>query len=369
MKNVTAYLTQYFNELLVGIGKFNVLLTIVLLFVVISCQNNSIEPLAAEDINIQELLVNSEDEEETQYDLTLLKIGEALGPWINDYENRVLLSEENSISKDGGLKISDAFVNKSLKGRLADKFNAVNNQIKRIESELKYNNVNFKTVLYVPNHKTADFKLAPIIAIGTDIEDEEEDVIPGWYYNKLGNKVYITISEDDAMASKRLVFIINGEATNYTPDQVLASNDKNINARVSANPTFTIDRYSISQRYDRSRRSEYSYVLLYRFANGGWGHPEKREEIREIHKRDINKTFYDDKEIWQVKWVGDVNRLYVATFEHDWWTPKKYVDWGGGIGITVARMKFPWEWYQKFWIDVPRSGTVTISSKGHIVVK
>lgn len=377
MKKFNAYLYGFFNQVLLGIRKFKPLLVGYLIFTTPACQNSSIEPIENKIPPIQELLINSEDEEETKYDLTLLKIAEALNPLLNDYRSRVLLDDENIISEDGELKVSDVFANQSLIESFADrksmntleKTTNIITEVRAIETNLKYHDFSFETVLYIPNYKSANFELSPIIAIGSEIEAEDNDVIVGWYYEESGVKVYITISEDYAITAKRPVFIVNGSATNYSDNQLLVSNDEMINSRVSSNPTFTIDRYSISQRYGRSRRSEYSYVLLYKFANGSWGHPEKREEIREIKKKEINKTFYDDKSIWQVKYVADVDRLYVATFEHDWWTPKKYVDWGGGIGITVARMKFPWEWYQKFWIDVPRTGTKTFYSKGHIVVK
>jgi len=67
----------------------------------------------------------------------------------------------------------------------------------------------------------------------------------------------------------------------------------------------------------------------------------------------------------------DIDRLYVATYEHDWYvSDKKWIDWGGGVGAEIMRSKFANEWYQKGWMDAPKpSMPLVINSKGTLTIK
>ena len=66
----------------------------------------------------------------------------------------------------------------------------------------------------------------------------------------------------------------------------------------------------------------------------------------------------------------DIDRLYVVTYEHDWYTVKKYVEFTGGVGATIMKAKFAHEWYQKGFMDAPKpANPVLVNSKGTVTIK
>lgn len=136
-------------------------------------------------------------------------------------------------------------------------------------------------------------------------------------------------------------------------------------------PVPIIDEYRITERYENDRRSEYYYRLVYLYTNYG-EQVGGLEIIQDMHKNNIGKTFYDDHRIWQIEDpnVNDLRRLYVVTFEREWYTSKKVVVWDDGLVSRCARMRFSDQYYQRFWVDYPTNGiSFTHNEKGRVKIK
>lgn len=315
-------------------------------------------------------MVNSQNSEETLYNQTLLNIANEMESWLLDPVNRKINLDNQKFKSEGELMLLET-IEKSITGRMAK--SKLGSAISELEKLLKYKGINYSASIYVPNHQTADFTLEPIVAIGTDIENSNEDVIPAWYYNHEGYKTIITLSEDEAMNSIRPVYIINGSSQpkNSTSNVTEVTNSSATGSRLEANPYYYLDNYSIAHRYESDNKSEYSYVLGYRRATGGFQYFHHRD-VRKIHKNDLNVVYTSDFHISEVNYLFfDIDRLYVATYEHDWYVAdKKWIDWGNGVGAEIMRAKFANEWYQKGWMDAPKPlNPVVINSKGTMTIK
>lgn len=195
--------------------------------------------------------------------------------------------------------------------------------------------------------------------------EDYEDYIVAWYSDGNGNFQEILINEETAMSTTHPIFIIDN-AESFTETNKYSSNLKG-QASTTGTIRQVIDQYKINYRYDKSRRSEYSYEIVYRYNGGGYSYGGYRTEIREIHKRDIGKMFYNDFDIWQIQHIENLSGINLVTFEYDWWASKKSVYSPGSI-IVQCRMKYNNEYYQSFHIPINQSIT-TSSSKGYIKVK
>ncbi len=213
-------------------------------------ENNRIEEIES----IADLVKIPDNIEETNYNFALLKYGESLDSIMR--EN--LLSKKdikNVLQQDKDeLLLSDLIKKNSLTFESAWK--------------LKYQGIEYKPIIYIPNKKIALYDLSPIIALGCEIEDvDREDVIPGWYYDETGKKVFVKINKEFAQKSKRPILIINGTTPqsynlNSANKEIQKNENININKNTKTNPVTKIDEYSINYRYDKSSRSEYSYKLI-----------------------------------------------------------------------------------------------------------
>lgn len=97
----------------------------------------------------------------------------------------------------------------------------------------------------------------------------KEDIIPAWYFDDKGNKVFLYLDEKTALNSIRPVLIINADKFDETFNYVNIKDhlvEKKINS-IKSIPY--IDEYSISERYDKSKNSEYSYKLVYEYSGDG----------------------------------------------------------------------------------------------------
>ena len=174
------------------------------------------------------------------------------------------------------------------------------------------------------------------------------------------------------MESVRPIIIVNAASTNdETP--IISVNNEFGSFKSTSNITTikaTIDEYKISERYDKSNRSEYSYELLYIYNNGGMQYGGDRTEIKEIHKSDINKLFTGDFEIWQLNYLSNVQWLGMVTFEYDWYASKKPVSLLPYVNANIeCRMKFYDEWYQILVFELIEGTIVEKISKGSIKIK
>src|SRR3972149_8619244 len=354
--------------------KTNNYLIVLFIVILVSCEKSNLLDQDSQFLtysNISELLINPENKDETNFNMVLLQIAESYEQIFENTEFKsqifraAKISDANEVDFSTLEKENNQFAsiyNKSLKSSYF-----IN--IEKLSLNLKYNNVQYDPVVYIPNIKIADSTLNPVIAVGVEVATENgNDIIPGWYYNNKEGKINILINEEFAMNSKRPICIINGVNKTDSSNEILDKKNLKSSKAVVSNPITKIDNYSIAYRYDKSKRSEYSYKLVYVYEDGTFDEGGYREEIREIHKDDIGKTFTNDYEIWQVQYWS-MKGLYFVTFEYDWYTSKKTVYWDDGFGYKVARMSKTDEWYQKCYFDLTPNYNFTIYSKGHIKIK
>ncbi len=253
--------------------------------------------------------------------------------------------------------------------------------LRDIEADMNYQEVNYFASLYVPNIKTADWRLNPVFAVAAEVDmdtEEGEDYIPGWYYDLQGEKVSVAINEENATRLKNPLIIIQNSTTETAAAEGAAAAAKpveptapaaeeNIASVMTSYPYF----YSacITSRYDRSRKSEYSYELVYLYPSGGIQDGGTRTLIKKVHKNDIGDTFYPNFHVWQVDYLN-LNGLFMATFEYDWYASKKTVLINSPLGPqgVGCRMSKSHEWYQRTFFYLSAPCGYTVYSKGHIKI-
>jgi hypothetical protein len=227
--------------------------------------------------------------------------------------------------------------------------------------------------IYIPNIETQNPDLEPIIAVGSELYDYDEDIIIGWNYTISGEQELIYLTEEDAMQNEQPIFIIN--AVPIENDTIGKMNkpvyhntgSKMLNTKhntISA----TIDEYKISERYETSKYSEYSYEMCWLIDGGGIEFSGYRTEIREIHKDDINHLFTNDFEIWQLDWLNNIVEVGLVTFEYDRYAPKHPIMTDMGVPVS-CRMRRSHEWYQNLTFPLIENTIVEENTKGKIKIK
>ena len=93
------------------------------------------------------------------------------------------------------------------------------------------------------------------------------------------------------------------------------------------------------------------------------------QKLMKYIKMIFGVTFTNDFNVWQISSYSDLSRVYMVTFEYDWYASKKVIFFGGGVFGKIARMKHDNEWYQKFNFELENGTTVTESTKGEIIIK
>lgn len=324
-----------------------------------SCEKKS-EQLNVDEV-IAQLLVNNVEDDEALFNLNLLKSAQFVDSEINDSEIVISLFQELKAKHTKDI----SFVS------LTKKIGGLNLIVE--DSSYNFRNSNYSINIYIPNIETSNPSLSPIIAVGSEIEDSDEsDQILGWFYNESGEKELVYLSEKIVLESLRPIFIINS----FSSGQELSSqstvsefgNQKSISTFESINAT--IDEYKISYRYETSNRSEYSYELGYIYTSGEFDYGGYREEIREIHKDDINKLFTTDFPIWQLNSFSNVKSLCIVTFEYDWYASLKPVSLLPFVNQYIGcRMKHNDEWYQVLCFELSAGTTAEKNTKGFLKVK
>ncbi len=244
--------------------------------------------------------------------------------------------------------------------------------IRKNEEILKNGNVFYETGIYIPNLETADFSLAPIVAIGTDIdydniqgwdymnelEGYDDDFIPARIYDEQGGYQNLIIGEEGVLNTTRPVLIMNVFNEDITIIPFTQETNKN---------QMTVNAYQIDHRYDVSRKSEYrittrtSSLTTTQVGNGtGFN-------IAKVHKNDIGKPFYNvNYNVFYSPFIQNPVGAWFVTFEYDWWASKKFVavNVGQESQIFECRMKNLTDWYQTGYIT--RNSNNTFTSKGFI---
>ncbi|MDH5603933.1 MAG: hypothetical protein OEY51_08335, partial [Cyclobacteriaceae bacterium] len=257
---------------------------------------------------------------------------------------------------------------------------------------LNYGDDEYYPVLYVPNIESADLTLEPIIALGADIDVENEedydggDIIFGYFYNE--NDEYVEVFLDETMAFKetRPIIVVtynNQEVVTKPKDEKVVSNGRS-EITWYYGPMFKLVEYSISQRYDGTNNSEYSVIVIPRsptltpgvYAN----YPNERQKVREIHKSDVGSpgtTFIHNYSMTPVSLYANMDRYFLVTFEYDWFASEKTISWSSAstpdsvvnsYAYKGAKMSNEDEWYQITHFDPNSSFTHTIYSKGHLKI-
>ncbi len=115
--------------------------------------------------------------------------------------------------------------------------------------------------LYVPNIKTADLTKLPIIAIGTDLytdNDNLNDYIPAWYINNSTSEE-ILINETEAMKSISPVIIFSIFKKSETPS--IEEKEEFVNNQTKGTDIYHVfmDDCSISEKYENDNKSEFAF--------------------------------------------------------------------------------------------------------------
>jgi hypothetical protein len=242
-----------------------------------------------------------------------------------------------------------------------------------LSDSLTYDSTPYTIVVSSPNIDKANKKLLPIIAIGTDIQsdlDELDDFIPAWRFN--GNSGYkkILINEEFAYKTRHPVLIFNVGTNN---SDVAEYNKNKKNGLVSKDITKSINCYNvrfvscgISERYESDRKSEYG-GHFFRTINGGsaLGFMDEKSYVK-IHKNDLNEEISINARLYPTNQIL-ADKIYGITYEYDW-----YILSGHLVVISTdpliaakCRMKYEHEWYQKVnYLDLENGSFKFIYSKG-----
>ena len=322
---------------------------------------------------------NELDIDDEKINKQLLDIAIATRDFLKESPQNEFILKSANISSNSSMNLFDLVSNSNLKS--ANQGVAYTNLVSLLEkSDLTHASTNpFKSgeieeyipAIYVPNINNSDLSKQPIVCVGFEVDsdisgmEKYEGYIVGWYFDEEGSVHEILLNEKTAMSTSNPIYIINNSSIGFSYGKKPFLEKGGASIRTSTSQV--IDQYKINYRYDRSNRSEYSYNIVYIYNGGGYQHGGYRTEIREIHKNDIGKMFYDDYNIWQISSIGNLYSINLVTFEYDWYASEKPVYSPGGIFVQ-CRMKYYNEYYQSFQVLMSDSYT-TNGSKGYIKVK
>lgn len=246
--------------------------------------------------------------------------------------------------------------------------------------------------IFIPNVFSPNVSkdLKPIIGIGTDIEDFDDnqyDYIPGLKIEGCKDYAELIIGssyENEDLNDLDELLIITGVRNvngvyrfvdfnsfgNYNPNFTQVSNsscEKGLEYRLTVG--------KISQRFEKDRRSEWWYSYSTRKdAITGWGHVPEPFKIMKVHKNDVGKVYnnlgitfiaYDPlipfAHFWLFSGQATVTPqgalqgydLFGITFERDWWSDWKVIESIDPDNNTVyvyAQMKWSSEIYSEYKI-------------------
>jgi len=246
-----------------------------------------------------------------------------------------------------------------------------------ISNEMTLGNISYEPIINISNFSTLNKSYLPIIALGYDLELEDDsisDIIPGWYYSGT-TKIEIGIDEIKGTTSTIPILVV----TIHTKDSPLNMLMENITndteesnfALKNSNTSYPfISQYRINYRYDNNNRSEYSYKNTYIYTSGGIQGGGNHKLIKRIKKQDVNnKTFNDN---YFMIHPSNTAGFWNVTFEYDWYASKKPIGVYSSIygwQFIECKMTYSDDWYQKFFFLLNQSGSQTESTKGHITVQ
>ncbi len=200
---------------------------IIMLFTNISCEKQSSQIMEKSDVfteistssglklkkanqDIYELLKNPENLEDEALCYNLYRLAIDYIAIENPIETNIAINHEITKSKKNAVKLETLF-KKNLKSTQANKgIIDYQNLIKTTTNNMSYDDISYFPELYIPNSEIANFDLPAIIAIGTDIYSENEELeehIPAWYTDENGDKIQILLDETTAMTIENPVLI------------------------------------------------------------------------------------------------------------------------------------------------------------------
>lgn len=246
-----------------------------------------------------------------------------------------------------------------------------------INNEISRNNVSYEPIINISNFSTLNKSYLPIIALGFDLELEDDsisDIIPGWYYTGT-TKIEVGVDETKGTSSIVPILVVTihpkDQALNNLMENITDESGVNNHILKNSNTSYPyISQYRINYRYDNSNRSEYSYENTFLLTSGGVKGGGWRNLIKKIKKQDVNKTTFSDS--YYLMRLSNVAGFWIVTFEYDWYASKKPI----GVYSSVygwqfigCRMTYSDDWYQKIFFLLNQSGSQTESTKGLITVQ
>lgn len=314
---------------------------------------------------IIELIMNQADSIDTKFNLVLYELA---GGMLNAVKDSSLVSIINSNTDASTFEIPFAELirlNSQFKVEIETFLRRNHSQLtyEGVANKLRYLSDEYLPVLYIPNYKTCNFSLSPIIAIGTDIYSTNilyEDFIPGWTFNSNGTTNEVIIGQEANIRVANPIIIVTANIVSATLPYNSSASSTSFN--YIYNPKFT--KFQIMNRYENSPHSEYQCGQEFIMCDGTLlnqgGRCSENFRIKDIHKRDIGKIF--DNESVNIKRIGipagnilcfSIASFFV-TYEYDWYAALKDVivqNPSSGHQVTQAtvrcRMKYGHEWYQR----------------------
>lgn len=358
-------------------------------------------PLVANNQQIDKLLINPEDEDDTKINKYLYKLGLAIRPLVKEADfNRVIIElAKNSETETANLlKLADV---------APEYYDRINKELAKdnLSLELIANDFTHRPIapdprkpkeaeiekyipsIFVPNLQNINIDLQPIISpnVVVDSRNNEaiEDNIIAWYYEENGMLQEILLSEETSLKTSNPLFLLDNAVSTLKVEQDLnaqvepldvsqgAVSKKEFSMARSNKYSFSSYEHSIkshSYRYESwvSAKSEFS-VVAFRIGPDGAvqsiyssGSPAQNySEINKISSSEIGTLLYKwhhHADNWQ-PWSNpntphaiqsNVNMVYWNTYERDWNNSAKPLGGGTANGVSISmqgRMKYSNEWY------------------------
>lgn len=306
---------------------------------------------------------------------------------LDDYElNKSLYSLTEFLSKD--FTIDNSIAEEILQiareangevsfNKVFEKFPELSKKLKEradfwwVENSYKYKEDLYKSVLTIPNYENVNNMNEFVLAVGTDIEDDEKngnhDIIHGWAMKDAKNIGAVKVGEKDAMESNVAVVVLTqedlNERKNLVVEKVFSIPSNNIKQRAVGFDNYDVKTIKINHRFDKSRFSEV-YCTGWRFEDvlgmgnvrtslkSGNINTEEKWELAEIHRNDIGSI-----ETINADFINNADRngplnytVIFNTYERDWYSTNKSlgngIDPTSNIGFAMAgKRKHTSEWY------------------------
>lgn len=263
-----------------------------------------------------------------------------------------------------------------------------------IANDYTYHGDQYFPAINLPNLDNFDYRLNPVLAIGCDVDDFDDithEAIPAYYPNEdciysemLLGKAEEELGVEDALSKDpvNLILVFThkefcSEVESYKTKHESDMNKTFLTGRAydPLNPcekaeAYYIKKAKISNRWDRSRRSEFKLKVSPAdpfncgAANGqGIYFNPPRVHLRKVHKNDIGKIMsfaLKNHYIMHSTCNTPYNQsgpiadktVFGFTYEYDWWASGKFYDFinNSGNQITILfKAKYSDEVYHEFY--------------------